>query len=228
MADPTPRESMEEIVRELIDFVNLQSGVYMDALAGFSKNRTRVERQVHRITRPTHAQRNDRGERVVVWTSYEDPTKPDVIVNRITPAEEYVHANSPNGDNEQQLARSIVIFIYTFWELEIRPRLAAGSGVAETDIRSDIMGDLRIIRNTILHTKGRIEADRHRSLRILGDMCPPGRDVEIPYEQMHRIFVLIKQECARIIMNWAGANDTAPAKPEEFKDVAIVINPKRK
>ena len=68
-------EAFDDVIREYIDFVNRQVGVYMDALAGFAGHRTRVERQVHRVNRPTSSRIDDTGQSVVVWASYEDPTK---------------------------------------------------------------------------------------------------------------------------------------------------------
>jgi len=85
--------SVDEIIREYIDFVNRQVGVYMDALAGFEGHYTRVERQVHRVSRPKSSSIDEKGQQVVVWASYEDPTQPDIIHNRIIKATDYIEAN---------------------------------------------------------------------------------------------------------------------------------------
>jgi hypothetical protein len=83
----------------------------------------------------------------VVWASYTDPTKPDIIHNQIIRSDEYLEANRPGGRNEQQHSRAILIFLFTYWEAEIRPRLARAKGVAPNDIQSDIMGDLILQRD---------------------------------------------------------------------------------
>jgi hypothetical protein len=101
-------ERFDDIIREYIDFVNELVGTYMDALAGFAGHYTRVERQVHRVSRPVD-KRKENGETVVVYASYEDPSKPPVIHNRIVRADTYIEANSPGGSNEQRLARSIYL-----------------------------------------------------------------------------------------------------------------------
>jgi len=44
--------------------------------------------------------------------------------------------------------------------------------------------------------------------------------VHISYERMHRIFILIKQDCARMLFEWLGVKD-APSQPEEIVDLAI-------
>ena len=160
-----PKELFDEVVREYIDFVNEQVGAYMSALAGFAGHHARVSRQVHRANRPVATKPADRdGMPTVVWASYEDPTKPDIIHNQIIRSDEYLEANRPGGRNEQQHSRAILIFLFTYWEAEIRPRLARAKGVAPNDIQSDIMGDLGTLRNVILHAKGVLRLDKHASL----------------------------------------------------------------
>ena len=220
-------EHFDEIVREYIDFVNEQVGAYMSALAGFAGHYARVSRQVHRATRPVASKPPDEESiPTVIWASYEDPTKPDFIHNQIVRCDEYLKVNRPGGRNEQQHSRSILIFLFTYWEYEIRPRLAHAKGVEVNEIHSDIMGDLRILRNVILHSKSVIRLDKHASLKLLGDMFEVDKELTFSYEGMHRIFVLIKQDCARLLLEWFGEED-GPVKPEELKDVTIRFGPQR-
>lgn len=212
-------ERYDEVIREYIDFVNEQSGMYMDALAGFAGHYTKVGRQVHRVSRPV-SKRIENGKPVVVYASYEDPTKSDVVLNRIVRADDYLAANSPGGSNEQRHARAIVVFLFTFWEDEIRPRLATSSQTSPNEVRSEIMGDLRILRHAILHAKSCIKLSEHRRLKVLGDMFPPDEIIFIGYEDMHRLFVLIKQDCARLMYAWLGIQN-APAPAEQLVDFAI-------
>ena len=166
------------------------------------------------------SQVDNEGQRIVVYTSYEDPTQPDVIHNRIIRATDYIAVNSKGGSNEQQHSQAVLVFLFTYWEEEIRPRLAALKGVELKEIRSDIMGDLRILRNVILHSKGIIHFEKHEDLKKLRDMFIVDQPVHISYESMHRIFVLIKQDCARMLFEWLGVKD-APIQPEEIVDLAI-------
>lgn len=220
-------EQFDDVVREYIDFVNEQVGAYMSALAGFDGHHARVSRQVHRINRPV-ATRPPDGEGIptVVWASYEDPTKPDIIHNQIIRCDEYLEANRPGGRNEQQHSRSILIFLFTYWEDEIRPRLARAKGVELNDIQSEIMGDLRTLRNVILHSKSVMRTDKHATLKILRNMFEADKELVFSYEGIHQIFVLIKQDCARLLFGWLGVED-GPVKPEELKDVAIQFGPQR-
>jgi hypothetical protein len=213
-------ESFDGVIREYIDFVNRQVGVYMDALAGFAGHHIRIERQVHRISRPVSSCVDDKGQHIVVYASYEDPTQPDVIHNRIIRANDYITANSAGGSNEQQHTQAVLVFLFTYWEYEIRPRLATLKDVDPRLIHSDIMGDLKTLRNVILHSKAIMRPKDHIKLKKLGDMFGINQPVHIPYENMHRIFVFIKQDCARMLFEWQGVID-APIQPEEIVDIAL-------
>lgn len=209
-----------DAVRELIDFANEQVGMYMDALAGFAGHHARVERQVHRVMRAQKKERNEKGELVTVWASYEDPAQPDVIHNRIIRASDYLARNAVGGANEEQHARAILIFLFTYWEDEIRPRLASASGVELNSIRSDIMGDLRVLRNVILHAKGVLRQERHAELKLLKSMFAVDTPLKLPQDRMQQIFVLIKQDCARLLYARLGVKN-GPAQPSELRGVAI-------
>ncbi|MCH7708334.1 MAG: hypothetical protein IH884_07575 [Myxococcales bacterium] len=221
-----PKELVDEIVREYIDFVNDQVGVYMSALAGFAGHHARVSRQIHRANRPVAKTTDEEGMPTIVWASYEDPRKPDIIHNQIIRSDDYLEATRRGGRHEQQHARAILIFLYTYWEYEIRPRLALSEGVEPNEIQSDIMGDLRTLRNVILHAKGVLRPDKHAALRLLGDMFEVDQELVLSYEGMHRIFVLIKQECARLVFEWLSVED-GPVKPEDLQDVAIQLGGSR-
>jgi hypothetical protein len=213
--------SADYIIREYIDFVNQQVGVYMDAMSGFAGNHARVERQVCRVIRKSKLKEND--EQPMVWASYEDPSKPDIIHNRIVRSSEYLSSNSVDGPNAQQHSQAILVFLFTYWEDEIRPRLAKSMNITVSEIKSDIMGDLRIIRNVILHSKGIIRHDKHKDLKLLREMFAVGQPVYISYEDIHKIFILIKQDCARLLLEWLGMKNSPNLKPEEFADVALQL-----
>jgi hypothetical protein len=200
------KEAFDDVIREYIDFVNGQVGAYMDAIAGFAGHYVRVERQVHRVLRG-HPRTDQSGRPIIVLVSYEIPDEPDVILNNIYRAEDYLSANAVGGSNEQQYAQAILVFLFTFWEDEIRPRLAAAKGVDKGQITSDIMGDLRLVRHAILHARGILRRDKHQKLKKLRSMFPLDEPVKITYDSMHQIFILIKQDLARMMIERLGSKD---------------------
>ncbi len=142
--------------------------------------------------------------------SYENPSQPDVIHQRILRVKDHISDNSPGGSNEQQHSQAVLIFIFTYWEDEIRPRLSKAKDVDAHEIKSDIMGDLRVLRNVILHSKGVVKSDKYKSLKLTKDMFTPNEKNTMTYNDMHKIFVLIKQDCAKLLFNWLGIPNGAP------------------
>jgi hypothetical protein len=213
------------ILREFIDFVNNQVGVYMDCLAGFQGNTVRVHRQVFRIQRRT-GQRIENGQPVMMYTSIEDPSKPDVIHHRIIRADEFVTVNAERGFNEQQVCWSICVFVFAYWDEEIRPQIAAVRGVSVDDVRVDALGDLRVIRHNIVHNKGVLAAKDHAKLKRLNALFRPDEKIALSHDDMHKLFVAIKQAIAQIIMTYSAHLPGAP-DPSEITDIAIQNPPPR-
>jgi len=211
----------DDIIKEYIDFVNLQVGVYMNSIAGFSGAKMQMERQVARVLRAQSRKKDARGDQVVTHQSFEDPQSPDVVHSRIVTAKKFIEENSPAGINQRQLSYSVIVFIYTYWEADIRPRLAKAAEKDEKNITSDIMGDLRCIRNSVLHTKGVFTPEWHRKLVVVKDCFVEDEQIEISYELMHQIFVKIKQGCAKLIFEWLGVDPEGRFDIDQLKGFAI-------
>lgn len=120
----------------------------------------------------------------MVWASYEDPSRPDVVHNRIVRADDYLAINARGGSNEQQHARSVIVFLYTVWESDLRPRLAQAKGTELNVVCSDIMGDLKELRHAIIHGRSVLSTEKHRKLKKLSSMFKPEHAIVI-----HRIGV---------------------------------------
>jgi hypothetical protein len=211
----------EQAIREFIDFVNAQVGAYGDACSGFSKNKSIVKRQVQRILVRSGNKIGDDGIPVMMHTAIEDPTQPEVVMHRIVLAAEYLSANSEGGANEQQHARAAIVFVYAFWDEEIRPRLARARGVGAREIGSDIFGDLRHLRHAILHNKGKLTDLAYSKLKVLQDAFAPNAVVSLPNATIHRIFFLVKKEVAQMLLRDTGAAATAPFDVSDIVEIAI-------
>jgi hypothetical protein len=207
-------------LRDFIDFINRQVGVYMDAIGGFSGNKVRIGFQAARVRRRFGARKEIDGSNVIVSSSFEDPGRPDVILNRISSAPDYIANNSEGGFNEQQQARAIIIFIFAYWDEEIRPRLARAKNLSPNEIRVDALGDLRLLRRAIIHNKGILTAALHQKLKVMGDLFSPDSEIRVSYNTMHEIFVHSKRGVSQLITDHVGRRPGSP-NMSEVKDVAI-------
>lgn len=211
----------DDVVKEFIDFVNLQVGVYMNSIAGFSGAKMQMERQAALVLRAQSRKKDARGDQVIAHQSFEDPSSPDVVHSRIVTADTFIKENSAGGINQRQLSYSVIVFIYTYWDDDVRPRLAEAAKVDKKEVTSDIMGDLRCMRNSILHTKGVLTPEWHAKLVVLKDCFEAGKQIEISYELMHQIFVKIKQGCAKLIFAWLGVDPEGRFDIDQLKSFTI-------
>lgn len=218
---PMPNDDYLDTLREFIDFINRQVGVYMDAIAGFAGNKARIELQTARVQRRHWKGKDIDGANVVVGTSLEDPHMPEVIHNRISRANDYIADNSESGYNEQQQVRAIIVFMFAYWDEEIRPRLARTKNLpSPNEIRVDAMGDLRLLRRAIIHNKGKLTGALHQQLKVMKDLFEPDADIKISHDNMHQVFVRSKQGIGNLILDHVGKRPGAP-DVGDIKDVGI-------
>jgi hypothetical protein len=83
-------------------------------------------------------------------------------------------------------------------------------GVPPSDIKIDALGDLRILRKAIIHNGGIVTANEHAKMKAMGYLCQPGAKITLTHDQMHKIFVHVKQAIATILMDYAGRFPGAP------------------
>lgn len=197
------------LLRSFIDFLNKQIGVYVDCQSSFSGNTVRVERQVARVLRASGRKIGD-GHSVVVSTSVEDPSSPDIIIHRLIRSDEYLAANAEAGYNHQQVCWSAIVFVYAYWDEFIRPKVASIRGVEAKTILIDEFGDLRTLRRYIVHAKGHLPASEHAKLKVMGELCKPDKQIALTHDQMHRLIIHLKQGVMRLILEHTGRLPGAP------------------
>ncbi|MFR2840745.1 MAG: hypothetical protein ACLTBU_16895 [Zhenhengia sp.] len=62
--------------------------------------------------------------------------------------------NSEGGDNFRFIGNMSLISIYQYWEDYYRGKIAQQKGIEKNKLLSDIMGDIRYIRRSIIHHQG--------------------------------------------------------------------------
>jgi hypothetical protein len=201
------------ILRNFIDFVNQQVGVYSDCLSGFQGNKVRIERQKARVQRASRTG-VENGRPVIVCTSVEDPSSPDVIHHRIIRADDFIAVNAEAGFNEQQTCRAIIVFLFAHWDEEIRPRIAEVRGVKSDDVKLDELGDLRILRKNIVHNGGLLPASEYAKLKVMKNLVKPDAPITFSHDQMHKVFVHVKQAIGTLILKYTGGLPGAPIASE--------------
>ena len=69
--------------------------------------------------------------------------------------EHFKARNAPDGENARLMANVCLVAIYQWWEERFRPNIAEFMSRDSKEIASPVMGDLRLIRISIIHGKGK-------------------------------------------------------------------------
>ena len=76
-------------------------------------------------------------------------------------------AFSAGGEFETTSAKSFVISAYQIWEEVVRPRIAQALGTSHDDVRSDLMGEWRHLRNWLVHPNKETEKTYIKNASLL-------------------------------------------------------------
>lgn len=130
-------------------------GVYLDSVRGFHLvQREHIKEQQWTIkmlgkTDPKLA-KVEYLDRLAMIYGKGDPNKPGwVELHRCSQAELKAR-NEEGGANQKFVANMCLVSIYQYWEDHYRKEIAGVLG-KKSDIQSDIMGDIRLLRDSIVH-----------------------------------------------------------------------------
>ena len=72
------------------------------------------------------------------------------------------------GEFENQNCHALIVFIYHLWDEYYRPKIATAFGLEHTrPLKSDFFGDIRLIRNAIIHNQAVLTVSAYRKLSML-------------------------------------------------------------
>jgi hypothetical protein len=108
-----------------------------------------------------------------------------------TTLDSLITRNMPSGDNWVFLGQMCIVQIYQLWEDHYRQRLAHALGVAKSEIQAEVFGELKGLRNSIIHHGGRAKPSI-ANLRILRSF-PVGDMVALGPHDMRDLVAAVKR-----------------------------------
>ena len=86
-----------------------------------------------------------------------------------------------DGIFSDTIAKSIIVAIYSEWDEMYRQKIANEVGVETKSITSDLMGDIRHVRNWIVHNKSLVDKN-HAKIKILSWQLHEGQELKVSSE----------------------------------------------
>jgi len=119
-----------------------------------------------------------------IHISDKDPTKhPPTATLLISDLKQYIEKDGAFAD---ALAKSLIVTIYSEWDEFYRPRFAKSIDVKKNSVMCPLIGDIRIIRNCIIHDNSVLK-EKDTKLGTLDWNLSPG-DLVIS-QRMFEIFI---------------------------------------
>lgn len=135
-----------------------------------------------------------------------DPNDPNNKVKLKLNASDFKERIKPGGKDMQIITRLCLVSMYQLWEDEFRKEIARSFNVCKSDVKSDIIGDIRILRNAVIHNNSNKISD-YSKLKVLTYM--QGREkVVLTHDEFCDIIELVRQDIVRqFIVKFPGVTD---------------------
>jgi hypothetical protein len=116
---------------------------------------------------------NQMDDRIVAYGN--DPQLPGHISSCPTTQGEFKRRNRPDGENFIQASQNFIVTLFAHWDVEHRPKIAQSLGVKTDTLTVPVMGDVRLLRNDILHCHGILQSKNARRLEVVSTLVAKKR-----------------------------------------------------
>ena len=150
---------MVEAAKEFNNVLDEIYGIYLDSTRGFHLLREEIIKSQHFVSEKTGMSIVDIDKAKHSY-GVGDPRKTDSYILHDCTQSLLKKRNEKNGDNYAIIANMCIVLIYQYWEDHYRGHIAEELGYTDkNDVKSDIMGDLRLLRISIVHNKAIAKED---------------------------------------------------------------------
>lgn len=144
----------EELIPELAGFLKIVDGInglYLDAITAFFQWRKKFIEDQHQISDKMGMPITELDKKPFAYGQI--VSQVELIVNHQCTQKEYKERLKENGLNYSKIANLCIVSIYQYWEYH-RNKIGENYNLDKNSIVSDLMGDIRFYRNSIVHNKG--------------------------------------------------------------------------
>ena len=190
-----PQEGVERAVSSLEDFRNScqqQFIAFFTANQGIRHNRDSFERRFE--------PRQGNNSRISFGTAFPDAEQlPGKSTIATMYQKDYLEALKAEREFENQQAKMFIVFIFHLWDDNFRHRIANSLSISNNLVECDLMGDIRLIRNSIIHRDSVVQPQDLNRLKMLPQIwnIEAGK-LSISNNMVHAMMEQINAMCIRI------------------------------
>lgn len=142
------------MVAEYARIADVVYGIFLDGTRGFDLLRKDIDHtQQFAISKMPEMTVEELDKAEMIYGRGDPNTSASRTLHYCTQAE-YKRRNERGGQNVRMLSNLCLVLIYQYWEDNYRSKIADQMGIPKNSLNADVMGDLRIMRHSILHHQG--------------------------------------------------------------------------
>ena len=164
-------------------------GHYLDSTTGFVANERTVAASQQRPVRGLAPGVNR--DNLSFHYGNGDPNDPKSRVLHGTTQGAYKARNAKGGANHVRAGQLLLVLLYDYWESEHRGKVAAALGMDRDTLKVPFIGDLRLLRQDVIHHKGVVRAETIKKLEVLRDFMQ-GSAITLSGQQVEDLVVGLK------------------------------------
>ena len=178
-------------------------GHYLDSTTGFVANERMVADSQRRPLAglPLGANRDE----LSFHYGNGDPNDPKSRALHRTTQGAYKARNAKGGANHIRAGQLLVVLLYEYWESEHRSKVAMVLGVDRDVLKVPFIGDLRLLRQDVIHHQGIVRPETVKKLEVLGGFTQDAA-IALSGEQVEDLIVGLKAALDELAVQYGVPN----------------------
>ena len=195
---------LKECIFDYVVTVDELYGHYLDSTSGFDAiARSFGKIKSESVLDSPDGNVNDESAFFIGRGSPNDPT--NRMLHRTTVGE-FKKRNARGGHNHVRAAQLLVVLIYEYWNSEHRANIAASLNLKnQKELKVPYIGDLRLLRNDVIHHRGILQKKTVRKLEVISGLSA-GCELTLDGEAVESMVREVKSAMDEIVVK-TGAPD---------------------
>ena len=178
-------------------------GHYLDSTVGFLANERMIEESQRRPLAGVPPGVNR--DALSFYYGNGDPNDPKSRVLHRTTQGAYRVRNAKGGANHVRASQLLLVLLYEYWESEHRSKVAMALGVDRDALKVPFIGDLRLLRQDVIHHQGVVRPETVEKLAVLGGFTQNAA-IALSGEQVEDLIVGLKAALDELAVKY-GTSD---------------------